>query len=95
MKTKDRPREPPISKEMGENFLVKKIPTRLGVQPRMSGPAESSVSFVQLEVLAVLAPAIPQSGAVFSAAGVCGRKSKDGHGLGSGGGPRMGSSGLL
>lgn len=50
----------------------------------MSGPAESSVSIVQLEVLAILAPAIPQSGAVFSAAGVCGRKSKDGRGLGAG-----------
>ena len=61
----------------------------------MSGPAESSVSFVQLEGLAILAPAIPQSRAVFSAAGVCGQKSKDGHGLGSGGGLRMGSSGLL
>lgn len=51
---------------MGENFLVevKIIHARRGVQPTMSGPAESGVSSVQLDAL-ILAPAIqshPQRG---------------------------------
>lgn len=61
---------------------VKIIPERLDIQPSMSGPAESSVSFAQMDVF-VLDPAVqsrPQSKAV-SVAGVCGQESRGDCGL--------------
>lgn len=88
VKTKDRPREPLVSKEMEENFLteVKIIPARRGVQPSMSGPADSSVSSVQLDVL-LLAPVIrshPQSGLSFLQLGSVAKRLEMAIGLGAG-----------
>lgn len=62
---------------------VKIIPERLDIQPSMSGPAESSVSFAQLDVfvLDLAVQSRPQSKAVFSVAGVCGQESRGDCGL--------------
>lgn len=53
VETKGRPREPLVSKKMGENFLVevKIIPTGLEVQRSVSGPTEYSISCSRPAVL--------------------------------------------